>query len=87
MRPENVKSNVRRCIILAAVPLTIAGTIQEMQAAENGPGLLNTQQSNVTIKGTVTNASGEPLIGVSVIEKGTTSAQRTITKKERPMVL
>ena len=73
MRPENVKSNVRRCIILAAVPLTIAGTIQEMQAAENGPGLLNTQQSNVTIKGTVTNASGEPLIGVSVIEKGTTN--------------
>lgn len=73
MKPKNVKSNVRRCVILAAVPLTIAGTIQKMQAAENGPVALSTQQSNVTIKGTVTNANGEPLIGVSVIEKGTTN--------------
>lgn len=77
MKHENVKSNVRRCVILAALPLAVAGTIQTLHAAENGPGVLSTQQNQVTVTGTITNAAGEPLIGVSVVEQGTTNGTVT----------
>ncbi len=60
------------CLFLAAsvctpVLATSAGT----------PSMEMQQQKAVTIKGTVVDTSGEPLIGVSILEKGTTNGVAT----------
>lgn len=60
-------------LLLLAIPChSFAGEKSHVADSENL--LLNKSlQQSVTIKGNVTDAAGEPLIGVSVLVKGTTN--------------
>lgn len=69
MNQENVRK-MRHGVLWAFLPMTLAGTIQDVCAVDNSPVMMNSQQSDVEITGKVTNVEGDPLIGVSIVEKG-----------------
>ena len=69
MNQENVRK-MRYGVLWAFLPMTLAGTIQDVCAVDNSPVMMNSQQSDVEITGKVTNVEGDPLIGVSIVEKG-----------------
>lgn len=57
---------------IACLVLACGGTLPSIAANEtlSNPKVENVQQNEVTIKGVVKDANGEPIIGASVIEKG-----------------
>lgn len=69
MNQENVRK-MRHGVLWAFLPMTLAGTIQDVCAVDNSPVMMNSQQSDVEVTGKVTNVEGDPLIGVSIVEKG-----------------
>ena len=44
-----------------------------MQAFAEQPGVMGTSQSQITVKGKVVDASGEPIIGANIMQAGTTN--------------
>ncbi|MDD4516600.1 carboxypeptidase-like regulatory domain-containing protein, partial [Massilibacteroides sp.] len=74
-----MKSTFRRLFLFA---LTLCSPIWITQAlaahtTNDSSSFTETQQAKKTITGTVTDASGEPIIGANVVESGTTNG--TIT--------
>ena len=68
-----VLKSLRNCILLAAcgfLPLTLS-------AADDFGEAATTQQQTVRISGKVTDASGEALLGASVVEKGSQNGAAT----------
>lgn len=57
---------------IACLVLACGGTLPTLAASETSstPKVENVQQNEVTVKGVVKDANGEPIIGASVIEKG-----------------
>lgn len=57
---------------IACLVLACGGTLPTLAASEtlSNPKVENVQQNEVTVKGVVKDANGEPIIGASVIEKG-----------------
>ena len=57
---------------IACLVLACGGTLPTLAASEtlSSPKVENVQQNEVTVKGVVKDANGEPIIGASVIEKG-----------------
>lgn len=75
-----VQRTGRRLISAAAVGLLLAaGAVQANETAGEltPPQAANNTQVRKTVKGLVTDESGAPLIGVSVIVKGTTTGVTT----------
>ena len=76
--------SVRRNSLLKAAPvvmgLLMVGNPVSVFAENNSQEVEMTQQQTITIKGKVTDSKGEPLIGVNVMEVGTTNG--TITDFE-----
>ena len=63
----------------AAVMLLVAGEVQANETAGEStpPQAANNSQVRKTVKGLVKDEAGEPLVGVSVIVKGTTTGVTT----------
>lgn len=69
---------VRKTSLLLFLLLTGQGTLFASGAKENGlPLPLSQQADKISITGSVVDSKGEPLIGVSILEEGTTNG--TIT--------
>jgi hypothetical protein len=69
-----------KCLKVTMCLLCTGGFIQPLFAISNVPRSLSTmviQQSTMTIKGTVKDDKGEPVVGASIIEKGTTNGSIT----------
>ncbi|WP_368666912.1 SusC/RagA family TonB-linked outer membrane protein [Dysgonomonas sp. 511] len=72
------KSKFLKRKVLLAFAILLGGTLCSSLYAESSTNdLLVTNQTNRTIKGKVTDAAGEPLIGVSVVVEGTTNGTMT----------
>lgn len=58
---------------IACLVLACGGTLPTLAASvtSSTPKVENVQQNEVTVKGVVKDANGEPIIGASVIEKAT----------------
>ena len=53
----------------------MGGALPTLAASEtsSSPKVENVQQNEVTVKGVVKDANGEPIIGASVLQKGTSN--------------
>lgn len=68
----------RPILLRAILPMLFIGTpLLALPAGATGATEIAAQQNNHSVKGTVTDAKGEPLIGVSVVLQGT--SQGTVT--------
>ena len=58
---------------IACLVLACGGTLPTLAASEtlSNPKVEETQQSEITVKGTVVDDAGEPVIGATIMEKGT----------------
>lgn len=58
---------------IACLVLACGGTLPTLAASEtlSNPKVENVQQNEVTVKGTVVDDAGEPVIGATIMEKGT----------------
>ena len=65
------------CILFAGLILSTAGSMNVQASPDKSNGPSDLQQTARTVKGTVKDHTGNPLIGVSVAIKGTTNG--TIT--------
>lgn len=70
--------DLKRCRMLPVVlgGLVAVGNLASVSAAGNA-STISVQQQNITVKGNVVGTNGESLIGVNVLEKGTSNG--TIT--------
>lgn len=57
--------------------LPISSNLYAAQPANVLSGLSIEQTGKITVKGKVTDASGEPIIGATILEKGTTNGVTT----------
>lgn len=72
---------------IACLVLACGGTLPTLAASETSstPKVENVQQNEVTVKGTVVDDAGEPVIGATIMEKGTRNG--TVTDIEGNYVI
>ena len=65
------ESRIRTVMIMTILSIFFVCLPPAVNAETTDPGSVPAQQQRKTVKGTVTDESGEPVIGATVMEKGT----------------
>lgn len=85
---EKKKKNSGRRLLSVFLAVLICSTVSSMYALDSSGSILGTDEQQQTVKkveGTVTDSQGEPLIGVSIVIKGT--GKGTVTDIDGKYVL
>ena len=68
---------MKRQLALLGALMLACGTVGSVHAADPAPQVVSTNAGTVIVKGTVVDENGEPVVGASVVEPGTTRGTST----------